>query len=111
MIQIYLLVAGLKWKDVFILSEYPSHTTPFVEGLKQASVPVVVVENDTATENDCNDLAAAVTDKVTIADYDCVRGLERRVVVGFQGYGSADRLQAMSRCTGLLVWIGTPNDF
>ena len=98
----------LQWRDIFVLVPDPSRADPLVRGLRQAAVPVAVVDRSTATAGDWEDLALARTDRVTVTDYDCVRGLERRVVVGV-GEGRYDRLQAMSRCTGLLVWVGTPD--
>ena len=88
----------------------PSRADPLVRGLRQAAVPVAVVDQSTATAGDWEDLALARTDRVTVTDYHCVRGLERRVVAGV-GEGELDRLQAMSRCTGLLVWVGTPRNW
>ena len=100
----------LQWRDVFLLMPSPSLSDPLVRGLRQAAVPVAVVDRNTATAGDRKDLALARTDRVTVTHYDCVRGLERQVVVGVGG-GWYDRLQAMSRCTGLLVWVGTPYDW
>ena len=100
----------LQWRDIFVLVRTPSRADPLVRGLRQAAVPVAVVDRSTATAGDREDLALARTDRVTVTDHDCVRGLERQVVVGV-GKGLYDRLQAMSRCTGLLVWVGTPYDW
>ena len=100
----------LQWRDIFVLVLLPSRADPLVRGLRQAAVPVAVVDQSTATAGDWEDLALARTDRVTVTHYDCVRGLERQVVVGVGG-GGYDRLQAMSRCTGLLVWVGTPHDW
>ena len=99
--------ADLQWRDVFILCGRPSRAAGLFQGLTQAHIPVAVVDHSTATPGDIDDLAAALTDQVTITDRYCVRGLERRVVVGV-GESWADRRDCMSRCTGLLVWIGTP---
>ena len=101
--------ADLQWRDVVLLCVSPSSAAGLIQGLTQAHIPVAVVDINTATPGEIEDLAAALTDQVTITDSDCVRGLERRVVVGVGGSG-ADRMDHMSRCTGLLVWIGTPRD-
>ena len=99
----------LQWRDIFVIVPDPSRAHPLVRGLRQAAVPVAVVDQRTATARDWEDLTLARTDRVTVTDYDCVRGLERQVVVGV-GKSWWDRLQAMSRSTGLLVWVGTPFD-
>ena len=99
----------LQWRDVFVFVPAPSLAEPLVRKLRQAAVPVAVVDRSTSTSGDYEDLALARTDKVTVTHQDCVRGLERRVVVGV-GEGGPGRLQAMSRCTGLLVWIDAPSD-
>ena len=101
--------ADLQWRDVVLLCPSPSSAAGLFQGLTQAHIPVAVVDYSTATPGEIDDLAAALTDQVTITDSDCVSGLERRVVVGVEGSG-ADRRDCMSRCTGLLVWIGTPRD-
>ena len=102
--------ADLQWRDVVLLCLFPSRAARLFQGLTQAHIPVAVVDHSTATPGEIEDLAAALTDQVTITDSGCVRGLERRVVVGVRGSG-VDRMECMSRCTGLLVWIGTPDDF
>ena len=99
--------ADLQWRDVVLLCVSPSTAAGLFQGLTQAHIPVAVVDNSTATPGEIDDLAAALTDQVTITDSLCVRGLERRVVAGVGGSGF-DRVECMSRCTGLLVWIGTP---
>ena len=99
--------ADLQWRDVVLLCPSPSRAAGLFQGLTQAHIPVAVVDS-TATPGEIEDLAAALTDQVTITDIDCVRGLERRVVVGVGGSG-VDRRDCMSRCTGLLMWIGTPS--
>ena len=102
--------ADLQWRDVVLLcGDSPSPAAGLTQGLTQAHIPVAVVDHRTATPGEIEDLAAALTDQVTITDSNCVRGLERRVVVGVGGSGT-DRMECMSRCTGLLVWIGTPSD-
>ena len=100
--------AGLEWRDVLILCDDPSAATGLTQGLTHAVVPVAVVDSRTATPHQLEDVGAAMTDQVTVTDSWCVSGLERRVVVGVEGRGVADRRDCMSRCTGLLMWIGTP---
>ena len=78
-----------------------------MRGLEQAAVPLVVVNSNTAKQADCDDVAAALSDRATVTHYECVRGLERRVVVGVGG-ALNDRLHTMSRCNGLLLWVDTP---
>ena len=102
--------AGLEWRDMVIICFYPSPTAGLTQGLRQRGVPVAVLDWSTATPQQLEDLGAALTDQVTVTDWLCVTGLERRVVVGVGGSG-ADRVFVMSRCTGLLVWIGTPGDY
>ena len=102
--------ADLQWRDVVLLCVSPSRAAGLFQGLTQAHIPVAVLDHRTATPGEYEALGAALTDQVTITDIDCVRGLERRVVVGVGGT-LADRMFCMSRCTGLLVWIGTPGDY
>ena len=102
--------ADLQWRDVVLLCLSPSSAAGLIQGLTQAHIPVAVVDSDTATPGEIEDLGAALTDQVIITDILCVNGLERRVVVGVTGGSAGDRLEYMSRCNGLLVWIGTPSD-
>ena len=103
--------ADLQWRDVVLLCLSPSRAAAgLFQGLTQAHIPVAVVDSDTATPGERDDLGAALTDLVIITDILCVNGLERRVVVGVMGGSAGDRLEYMSRCNGLLVWIGTPRD-
>ena len=76
------VVTELQWRDIFVIVPDPSRAHPLVRGLRQAAVPVAVVDQRTATARDWEDLTLARTDRVTVTDYDCVRGLERQVVVG-----------------------------
>ena len=102
--------AGLEWRDMVIVCEDPPRDAAgLTQGLRQRGVPVAVLDINTATPQQLEDLGAALTDQVTVTNRLCVNGLERRVVVGVGGSGF-DRVDAMSRCTGLLVWIGTPSD-
>ena len=102
--------ADLQWRDVVLLCRFPSRAAGLFQGLTQAHIPVAVVDSSTATPGEIDDLAAALTDQITITDRVCVSGLERRVVVGVGG-SAADRRDCMSRCTGLLVWVGTPGEW
>ena len=101
--------AGLEWRDMVLLCGDPSRATDLTQGLTQAGVPVAVVDYKTATPRQLEDLGAALTDQVILSNVVYAGGLERQVVVGFGGT-RADRMACMSRCTGLLVWIGTPSD-
>ena len=80
----------LQWRDIFVLVPDPSDADRLVRGLRQAAVPVAVVDWITATAGDWEDLALARTDRVTVTDHDCVRGLERQVVVGVGEGGGTD---------------------
>ena len=103
--------AGLEWRDMVIIClQPPRDAAGLTQGLRQRGVPVAVLDYSTATPQQLEDLGAALTDQVTVTDWLCVTGLERRVVVGVGGI-AADRVAVMSRCTGLLVWIGTPGDY
>ena len=96
-----------------MLCDDPSGAGPLRRGLEAEGVPLKVIDIRTATDTDLHRMAMALTDQVTVTDMWCVRGLERRVIVGVEGrrYGGVwDRLQVMSRCTSLLIWAGTPRD-
>ncbi|XP_025107949.1 uncharacterized protein LOC112572468 isoform X1 [Pomacea canaliculata] len=72
-------------------------------GLMSECVPVQAM----AQEN-IDDVATAASDVVWVADYDAVRGLERKVVVILDLHGLENnpvRLHAMSRCTSQLVIV------
>ena len=98
-----------------------------VRGLRAAGVPVGVVggmddwAGDRAGwERGVEDMAVARSDRVTVASYGAVSGLERRVVVwlagrtrGEEGLSDqqidvGDRLLAVSRCTTHLVKVTVP---
>nr|KAG5693303.1 hypothetical protein BaRGS_008379 [Batillaria attramentaria] len=53
------------------------------------------------------DVALAISNRVTVADYTMVAGLERLVVVGMgaEGFCSYSDMLAMSRSSGHLLWI------
>ena len=90
----------------------PSGAGPLRRGLQAEGVPMEVIDSCTATATDLHRMAMALTDQVIVTDSECVRGLERRVVVGVEARhgGVLDRLEVMSRCTSLLIWAGTPGD-
>ena len=114
-----------------------SPASGFVRGLRAEGVPVCVLEGidrvggrvgqDTrvsdvaavdkaAWKSRVADVAVSRTDRVTVADWRCVRGLERRVVVWLTDWGvgpDVDRyhwLFGMSRCTTQLVIVTPPPD-
>ncbi|KAK7106592.1 hypothetical protein V1264_017826 [Littorina saxatilis] len=132
----------LSYRDVFVLTrsdhlhddvtdEAGRVTSPasgVVQGLKDAGVPVSVLgtqdfrHNRARWERAVQDVAVAATDTVTVAMYDCVSGLERRVVAVLQDrhqydddvgrtdevIDRHDRLDAVSRCTTQLIMVRTP---
>ncbi|XP_025107952.1 uncharacterized protein LOC112572468 isoform X3 [Pomacea canaliculata] len=72
-------------------------------GLMSQCVPVQAMEKE-----NIDDVATAASDVVWVADYDAVRGLERKVVVCVDLHGLENnpvRLHAMSRCTSQLVIV------
>ncbi|XP_070203668.1 uncharacterized protein [Littorina saxatilis] len=132
----------LSYSDVFVLTrsddlhddvtdEAGRVTSPasgVVQGLKDAGVPVSVLglqdwrHNWARWERAVQDVVVAATDTVTVARYDWVKGLERRVVAVVQGRHQDDddvgrtdeqtdhndRLNAVSRCTTQLITVRTP---
>lgn len=81
-----------------------------VRGLRECDIPVRVVKSNAASDNegDIRDTALAVSDEVTVTDWDDVRGLERKVVVVVMERtlrGVSDRLYGASRCSAQLVWV------
>ncbi|XP_070202905.1 uncharacterized protein [Littorina saxatilis] len=132
----------LSYRDVFVLTrsddlhgdvtdEAGRVTSPasgVVQGLKDAGVPVSVLgyqdflHNRARWDGAVQDVAVAATDTVTVADYGCVLGLERRVVAVLQDRDQYDddagltdeetdrddRLDAVSRCTTQLITVRTP---
>ena len=85
----------------------PSPTDGFVRGLQRQGVPLRLLTR-TSTQQDVQAVALGLHQEVTVASWDGVQGLERRVVVG--SGGGFDRLSAMSRCTAQLIWIGSALD-
>ncbi|XP_070201236.1 uncharacterized protein [Littorina saxatilis] len=132
----------LSYRDVFVLTrstdlhddvtdEAGRVTSPasgVVQGLKDGGVPVSVLgyqdllHNRARWERAVQDVAVAATDTVTVAVYDYVKGLERRVVAVLQDryqddddegrtdemIDREDRLSAVSRCTTQLITVRTP---
>ena len=128
----------LQYRDVFVLYDERNVTSPagFVRGLQDEGVPVCVLEgihrvgsgvgggtrvgsrvSDVAAvdragwESRVADVAVSRTDRVTVAGWRCVRGLERRVVVLLTDWRvgpDVDRyhwLFGMTRCTTQLVVV------
>ncbi|XP_070202906.1 uncharacterized protein [Littorina saxatilis] len=132
----------LSYRDVFVLTRsddlqddvtdeawrVTSPASGVVQGLKDAGVPVSVLgdqdwrHNRARWERAVQDVAVAATDTVTVARYDWVSGLERRVVAVLQDRDQRDddigltdertdrqdRLNAVSRCTTQLIMVRTP---
>ena len=65
----------------------PSDAGPLRRGLEAEGVPLEVIDESTATATDLHRMAMALTDQVTVTDRWCVSGLERRVIVGVEGWG------------------------
>ena len=130
----------LRFSDVFVLTRssdlqddviddantVTSPASGVVLGLRDAGVPVCVLEyspgsgsNDRARwERDVVDTAVAGTDRVTVAHWRPVLGLERKVVVWLRGRTEGDdddrseeeveawdRVWVVSRCTTQLVTV------
>ena len=132
----------LQYRDVFVLYDgrrVTSSVSGFVRGLRAEGVPVCVLEgidrvggrvgggtrvgsrvSDVAAvdragwESRVGEVAVSRTDRVTVADWRCVQGLERRVVVWLTDWGvgpDVDRyhwLFGMTRCTTQLVIVTPP---
>ncbi|XP_025079918.1 uncharacterized protein LOC112555667 isoform X2 [Pomacea canaliculata] len=98
----------LQWRDVLVLYFWRnvSDDSGVVKGLKEAGIPVRVMEDD-----DTEDVATARSDVVWVAHGDRVYGLERKVVVCLDDvYVDVNvRLHCMSRCTSQLVMV-SPDD-
>ncbi|KAK7092698.1 uncharacterized protein [Littorina saxatilis] len=132
--------APLGYRDVFVLSRswalqddvtddagnVTSVASPVVLGLRAAGIPVLVLGNPEGARWEWNvhDVAVAASDHVTVAEYDYVSGMERRVVVMLQARTDEDdedglsdeevdvmdRLYAVSRCTTQLIMVNVPPD-
>nr|KAG5691088.1 hypothetical protein BaRGS_027592 [Batillaria attramentaria] len=83
-----------------------SQASGLVRGLRARNVPVQVVRR-LDPDDVIRDVALAISNKVTVADYTMVAGLERRLVVGMgaEGFCSYSDMLAMSRSSGHLLWI------
>ena len=124
---------SMAYRDVFVLvgsaglqddaGSVTSAASGVVQGLRAAGIPVCVLkwkdrEDDRAGwEGRLADVAVARTDWVTVADWESVQGLERRVLVWLAGALDKgwdvyhfDRLHALSRCTTQLVVVALPFD-
>ena len=135
----------LQYRDVFVLYDGRRVTSPanFVRGLRAEGVPVCELEgidrvgggvggatrlssrvSDVVTvdragwESRVGEVAVSRTDRVTVADWRCVQGLERRVVVWLTdwrevvrpGAGLYHWLLGLTRCTTQLVTVTPPPD-
>ncbi|XP_070210202.1 uncharacterized protein [Littorina saxatilis] len=130
--------AALSYRDVFILTRsselhddvkddagnVTSPASGVVRGLRDAGVPVCVLaqqdaqQNEEQGEKDLESVALWKKDEVTVTHYGAVQGLERRVVVVLQGKTKVadkhrrkndievvDILDAVSRCTTQLIMV------
>ena len=119
----------LAFRDVFVLTDdmelqddvrdnagwVTSPASGFVRGLRDEQIPVCVLEyrvrvGDVAGwESRVEDGAGAKTDQVTVAFWESVHGLERRVVVCLNDKGkkgaSVFTLYSVSRCTTQLIIV------
>lgn len=126
----------LQYRDVFILTrsselqddvidvngDVTSQACRFVQGLRQAGVPVCVLNgtfhDELQWEQDLADVSVGASDRLTVATLGAVNGLERKVVVWLPGRKESgddcytdeaiealDRLASVSRCTTQLVIV------
>ena len=94
----------LQWNDVFLLCHLePTSQDSIVLGLRSQGIPVNVLSSE-STQEEIERVAVGRENQVTVACWQRVHGLERRVVIGMRGF-HRDRLVIMSRCTGQLIWI------
>ena len=134
----------LQYRDVFVLYDESYVTSPasgIVRGLRAEGVPVCELERidrvggrvgggtrvgsrvpDGAAvdragwESRVGEVAVSRTDRVTVADWRCVQGLERRVVVWLTDWREEDwpdvdvyhMLLGVTRCTTQLVIVSPP---
>ncbi|XP_076438205.1 uncharacterized protein LOC143277309 [Babylonia areolata] len=108
---------GLHYRDVFILFKSVANITDGATGsgggeasamvatLRSKGVPLSVVRR--GDRNGMRDMALALTDRVTVTEWETVQGLERRVVVCVHSEVKdyTDGHSATSRCTSQLVYI------
>ena len=129
--------ASLAYRDVFVLTDdfnlrdetrndagnVTSSASGVVRALRRAQIPVCVLEWREKVsvvgewESRVADVAVARTDEVTVAHWESVQGLERRVVVCLadRPWGVVDdddfyNLFAFSRCSTQLIMVNTPSD-
>ena len=124
----------MQQQDAFILTRHSDlgEDSGVVQGLRAAGLRVCVLSNMAlrarkeaegeaqgrkSVLQDVRDVALCRTDRVTVAEWNLVRGLERRLVVtlpgfreGDEGYSPElrdfnDRLEAASRCTTQLIRV------
>ena len=125
--------ASLAYSDVFVLTEdynlrdearndagnVMSPASGVVVGLRHAQIPVCVLEYRDRVdvvagwESRVADVAVARTDEVTVAHWESVQGLERRVVVWLTDWPrdvvvDLYSLPAISRCTTQLILVNRP---
>ena len=126
--------ASLAYRDVFVLTDeenihdearndagnVTSPASGVVVGLRRGQIPVRVLETrDRAGvvagwESRVADVAVSRTDEVTVAHWESVQGLERRVVVCLSDWPRdvfdvyPYRLPAFSRCTTQLIIVNRP---
>ncbi|KAK7094190.1 uncharacterized protein [Littorina saxatilis] len=131
----------LSYRDVFVLTRSPhlqddvtddagnvvSPAIGVVHGLRKAGLPVCVLEEQRMVrdkdkwERDLRDVAMAATDRVTVAHFRYVTGMERRVVAVVPGKAEGademdsdlmtdaeDRMYSASRCTTQLILVEVP---
>ena len=133
----------LQYRDVFVLYDGSYVTSPanFVRGLQAEGVPAcelegidrvggrvgggtrvgsrvsdVVAVDRAGWESQVGEVAVSRTDRVTVAEWKCVQGLERRVVVwvtdwredNWPGGDLYHMLFGMTRCTTQLVIVYPP---
>ena len=119
---------SLAYHDVFVLTHdfdlqddvrddagnLTSPASGVVRGLRDEQIPVCVLERSDRTgdmagwERRVANVATAQTDRVTVAHWRSVRGLERRVVVWLTGRYVDFRVHSLSRCTTQLIIVERP---
>ena len=126
--------ASLAYRDVFVLTDddnlrdearndagnVTSSASGVVRALRRAQIPVCVLEHKDRAgvvgewESRVADVAVARTDEVTVAHWESVHGLERRVVVCLSKWprfvDDFFILFAFSRCTTQLIIVDRPPD-
>ncbi|KAL8589182.1 hypothetical protein ACOMHN_052520 [Nucella lapillus] len=100
----------LQFRDCWILYRCdvaPRADDVMVKHLQQHhSLPIQVVTSDPLNDADARELALAECDVITVTHWECVRGLERRVVIALGTEGTDWGLQSLSRCSSSLHLIG-----